>query len=571
MPSVPAESFSKHIALLDRFLQRRREIVDGIEQLLNAKGKGGRPLRDHAHLQKALTLAFVRGLPSDLFQLSDELQARRRGAFKPIPVENISNGVLDPVEFIGRAYDHWEHTGWPGKNIRTTYAHTVYALFMLKQLEDLSLLMLEQPPEQTERCLHEIQSLLDRLNAARTPNVPVFVKDARWLILTAQSAATQDVRPYFAIAQHLSRSLAESDRLEVHQADAKMIGGHLRSQLRYQTAQRRVSMDDLDILAFTRTSNAMDYALLVYDLVPVLEAYDTACRGGDTAARLALADGILQGLSAGPELFLTRLDLLTPCTIIEHLFVERGADGLARYTLLGEAHMERLSRYGELIGRLAKSLEDDAATLAPSPDGYSPYGISYGFASDILGNMAMRSLIAKSSIEFSLEDAFTASDKRETRSAWTTAWKSAFHEGGERAILEYSQEFAEQIYRRLRETLHALTTPDDRPRLPAGRLFVVPSPVAAGSLGDSVLPEGVVPADEFVYGTADQDGTYDIAFDRKEGRCLVSWETDGEWLAVSKSILTYVMGQGKDALVTGIAPEAIEVLRLTCPGVVVAP
>ena len=544
--------------------------MGGIEQLLNAKGKGGRPLRDYAHLQRALTSAFsdVRGLPPDLVQLSGDLQARRRGAFEPIPVENISNGVLDPVEFVGRAYDHWEHTGWPGRNIRTTYAHTVYALFILKQLEDLSLLMLEQPPEQTERCLHDIQSLLDRLNAARIPNVPVFVRDARWLILTAQSAATQDVRPYFAIAQQLSRSLTDADRLEVHKADAKMIGGHLRSQLRYQTAQRGVSIDDLDILAYTRTSNAMDNALLVYDLVPVLEAYDTACRGRDTAGRLALADAIFQGLSAGPELFLTRLDLLTPCTILEHLFVERGGDGRVRYTTLGEAHMERLSRYGELIGRLGKSLEDDAATLAPSPDGYSPYGIIYGFASDILGNMAMRALIAKSSLEFSLEDAFIASHDRDTRLAWTTAWKSAFHAGGERAILEYSHEFADQIDRRLRNALHALTTPEDQP-LPAGRVFVVPSSVAVGALPHGVLPEGVVPAQEFVYGTADQNGEHDIAFDRREGRCLVSYEADGEWLAVSKSVLTYVIGQGQDALITDIDPKGIEVLRLTCPGVVV--
>jgi hypothetical protein len=63
----------------------------------------------------------------------------------------------------------------------------------------------------------------------------------------------------------------------------------------------------------------------------------------------------------------------------------------------------------------------------------------------------------------------------------------------------------------------------------------------------------------------------DIEFDRKEGRCLVSYEDDGQWCAISKSILTHVMGQGKDALITGIAPTGIETLRLTCPGVIVLP
>ena len=60
-----------------------------------------------------------------------------------------------------------------------------------------------------------------------------------------------------------------------------------------------------------------------------------------------------------------------------------------------------------------------------------------------------------------------------------------------------------------------------------------------------------------------------VLFDRREGRCLVSYEADGEWLAVSKSVLTYVIGQGQDALITDIGPKGIEVLRLTCPGVVV--
>lgn len=569
------ESFSQHIALLDQFLNRRQEIVDGIEQLLNAQGKGDRQRGGYTYLHNRLTAIFfdLPGLSRALSQLNGQLNAKRLAdGFEPIPVENISNGVLDPVEFIGRAHDHWAHTVWPGRSIRVTYAHTVYAMFVLKQLEDVSLLMLEQPAQRTGDCLRDIQSLLDRLNGARIPNVPLFVKDARWLIQTAQSAATQHVRPYFTIAQQLSRAFTESDRLEVHKAGAVMIGGHLRSQLRYQTQQRGSSIDDLDILAYTRTSNSMDNALLMYDLVALLEAYETACVGRDRARRLDLADAILQGVSTGPELFLTRLDLLAPCTIIEDLFVELGEGGRARYTPLGQAHMERLSRYGELIGRLATSLADDAPQCAPSQNGYSAYGIIYGFSSDILGNMAVRTLISKSSVEFSLEDAFVGRGDAETRSAWTMAWRSRFHEGGERAILEYSDEFAEQIWERLMKALHACTTRSSESHeapLPTGRLFVVPSSVTVASLPDDLLPEGVVPAQEFVYGTADRDPQHDIAYDRKEGRCLVSYESDGEWFAISKGVLTYIMGVGKDALITGIAPKGIEVLRLTCPGVIV--
>lgn len=540
--------------------------------MLNAKGKDLRQTHHHESLQRRLTSAFfdLPGLPRHLSDLRGQLTAKRLAdGFQPIAVEYVSNGVLDPVEFVARAYDHWEHAGWPGRNIRLTYAHTLFAMYVLKLLEDLSLVMLQQPAEETRSALRHVQALLDRMNGAGVPNVPVFVKDARWLILTAQSPATQHVGPYFDIAQQLSRSLTDADRLDVHKASAKMTGGHLRSQLRYQAQERGLSIDDVDILAYTRTSNAMDNALLVYDLVPLLEAYEAARVERDAARRVDLADAILQGISTGPELFLARRDLLTPCTIVEHLFVEQDEDGRARYTPLGDAHLERLSRYGELIARLASSLEDDALRLAPAPDGYSPLGIVYGFSSDILGNMAMRTLIAKSALAFSLEDAFVASDDSAVRLAWTTPWKSPFHEGGARAILEYSPDLAEQIYQRLRRALHALTAPTEQPHRPTGQLFVIPSSVATDPLTADRLPEGVVPAQEFVYSTADQGQSRDVAYDRKEGRCLVSYQSDGEWVAVSKSVLTHVMDQGRDAVITGIDPKAIEVLRLTCPGVIV--
>jgi hypothetical protein len=206
--------------------------------------------------------------------------------------------------------------------------------------------------------------------------------------------------------------------------------------------------------------------------------------------------------------------------------------------------MERLSRYSELVVRLASSLREDASAFAPPPDGYSPYAIAYGFTSDIVASMATRALIVKTAIGFSLEDAFVASDANETRRAWTTPWKSAFHEGGQHAIVDYSQDFAERIYGRLTDAL-------GRPRIASGRLLVAASSAAVA---------GAVPADEFVYRTTD-------SFDRREGRCVVSYEADGQWVAISKSVLTKVMGQGRDALVTNVDPQAIDVLRLTCPGV----
>jgi len=68
----------------------------------------------------------------------------------------------------------------------------------------------------------------------------------------------------------------------------------------------------------------MDVALLVRDLVPLLEAYNAACARQDIQSSQALADAIVQGVSADPELLLTRLDLLGPSTMIEEFFIHPG-------------------------------------------------------------------------------------------------------------------------------------------------------------------------------------------------------------------------------------------------------
>jgi hypothetical protein len=58
-----------------------------------------------------------------------------------------------------------------------------------------------------------------------------------------------------------------------------------------------------------------------------------------------------------------------------------------------------------------------------------------------------------------------------------------------------------------------------------------------------------------------------ILSDRKEGRFLASVESEGKWFAVSKVLLTTPLCQGKNALITDVPAALIDVLRLTCPGV----
>jgi len=60
-----------------------------------------------------------------------------------------------------------------------------------------------------------------------------------------------------------------------------------------------------------------------------------------------------------------------------------------------------------------------------------------------------------------------------------------------------------------------------------------------------------------------------ILRDRSEGRFLASDEIDGKWFGVSKTILTEVIAQGSGALIVDLPEGVVDVLQVTCPGLVV--
>jgi len=56
---------------------------------------------------------------------------------------------------------------------------------------------------------------------------------------------------------------------------------------------------------------------------------------------------------------------------------------------------------------------------------------------------------------------------------------------------------------------------------------------------------------------------------RKEGRFLGSAEVSDKWFGVSKTLLTACICQDQDAVVTDVPGAVVEVLRLTCPELLV--
>jgi hypothetical protein len=111
-------------------------------------------------------------------------------------------------------------------------------------------------------------------------------------------------------------------------------------------------------------------------------------------------------------------------------------------------------------------------------------------------------------------------------------------------------------------------------------LFVVEESRTLESAPDGFPPSGSVPAQEHCV-TSDlpralsSDATAfprsQILSDRNEGRFLASAETSGKWFGVSKIVLTACTSQGQDALITDVPPLVVDVLRLTCPNLVVIP
>src|SRR5438874_13564108 len=119
-----------------------------------------------------------------------------------------------------------------------------------------------------------------------------------------------------------------------------MAGGHLRSQLRPVSMQKGVTLNENSPVLYARKSNALDLALLIQGLAPIIEAYEQARHSGDGQKRLEFAAAIYQGISPDPELFLNRLDLLGPYSMIEHLFLTTARAGQVVYTPMGRRHVQ---------------------------------------------------------------------------------------------------------------------------------------------------------------------------------------------------------------------------------------
>ena len=479
-------------------------------------------------------------------------EAHWASGFRPRELPGLHNGLVDPAEMMVRGFHLWRQTRWPGRNGRVRYAHTLFNLYVIRCLALLSMRLWDAGSSSAGDRLSHVQGVLDQLWKITPADQPVLVRDARWLIQLAQSPATDELGAYFDVAEKIAETLSAEDRIEIHKAGVRMAAGHLRSQIRYYSMKKAVSLDEKSLVLSTRNSNALDFALLIQDLVPLLEAYENAWHSDDGRKRLELADAICQGISPDPELFLNRVELLGAYSMIEHLFITTDRDGHVVYTPMGRRHVQLLQEYEARIGRVSKPLADDCPHFRPVAGAYSPYGVLYGFSTDLIEHMALKTIQPDAVTHFGLEDVFVGGDASTDKLAWVSGWRKLPHLTRDvEKLFDYPQQFAEDIFDRLEQALRRRVSDGEANAVvQTGRLFILPEDHLQADSKVSLIPDlpvRFIGSSDSQIVAAHKADAYDethLLSDRREGKCVLSYKTPGGWVAITKDILTEVLGRG---------------------------
>jgi len=490
----------------------------------------------------------------------------------------VHNDLVDPAQMMIRGFHFWQQTRWPGRNGRARYAHTLFNLYLLRCLELLSMRLWDTGSSSPGERLAQVQDVLDELWKGTPPDQPVLVRKACWLIPLAQSPTTDELSAYFAVAKQVEETLPQADRLDIQKASVQMAGGHLRSQLRHYCMKHGVSLEEKSLVLNARNSNALDFAMTIQWLVPLLEAYEHAVRCGERRDRLELAGAICQGISPDPELFVNRLELLGPYSMIESLFIAADLKGRVSYTAMGQRHVQFLQSYAARIKALAKPLHEDLPHFKPIDGRYSPYGVIYGFSSNLMEHMALKTLQPAAVPPLSLEDVFTEEDARSDKLDWVSGWRKLPHIKQEvQRLFDYPQRFAEQIFDQIEQALRRRAA--DGKAIGAdqvGRLFIPDGDPPGGSKVAHIpdLPLRFIGSSDAQVVAAHKAHSYDEAqllHDRHEGMFIVSYRTANGWIAITKDILTEVLGAGGDMTLAGLPCVAAGVVRLMCRDVIHLP
>ena len=191
--------------------------------------------------------------------------------------------------------------------------------------------------------------------------------------------------------------------------------------------------------------------------------------------------------------------------------------------------------------------------------------------------MALKALQPDAVTGFGLEDVFVGGDASTDKLAWVSGWRKLPHITREMAKrFEYPQQFAEDIFARIEHALRRRVSDDEaNAAVQTGRLFILPEDDRQADSKVSLIPDLPVQyirsSDKQIV-AAHKGESYDqteLLHSRLEGEFVLSYKTSGGWVAITKDILTEVLGAGHDVKIVGLPRVAAGVLRLMCPNLVI--
>jgi hypothetical protein len=223
---------------------------------------------------------------------------------------------------------------------------------------------------------------------------------------------------------------------------------------------------------------------------------------------------------------------------------------------------------------VSPALHEDCPRFRPVDGSYSPYGVLYGFSSQLLEHMALKASQPDAITRFTLEDAFAGGPP--DKLAWVGGWRKLPHVPREVAKrFEYPQAFADAVFERIERALRQVVSAETDSTVTNGRLFAVVGDAANAAASTAAVPDVAV---EFTVSSdrqlvaaqrAQACDEAQLLHSRQEGELVVSYRTSGGWAAITKDVLTEVLGAGRDAKLVGLPRDAARVLSLLYSGVVV--
>src|SRR5262249_20206277 len=119
----------------------------------------------------------------------------------------------------------------------------------------------------------------------------------------------------------------------------------------------------------------------------------------------------------------------------------------------------------------------------------SPYGVLYGFSSNLIEHMAFKTIQLDAVTKFSLEDVFSGGEA--DKLAWVSGWRKLPHIKSEVAkLFEYPQRFAEDIFARIELALRRRVSDGEANAVvQTGRLFILPGEYPQADSKVSLVPD----------------------------------------------------------------------------------